>query len=325
MSAKKGKYSKQIFLGKDRDGKEIRKRVYADSQKELNERVIEAKAEWLGFLESIPTVADEAEKWLREGKKVKECSSSVQTMYSNLLGHLEKSDLGQVKLPDTKISDIQTFIEQHAEHPETCKKLKMFLNSVFEWAITQGDCKENPTRKLKLPEKQGVSFSEEQISRFHSTNLNELDKMYALTMYHYGLKPTEALALKKEDFNWTKHTLTITRTISYPKNSPVVKPANKRKITISKEAEYDTKRYIESQQDWVFTSDGKLITKSSNTKRWNRLKAEWQNQYQEELGKPWRFSLAYGINYLNKHTLKVGITTLGTETINDILDLYLQG
>ena len=207
------KYNKQVYLGYDASGRQVRKWFHADSKAELNEKILEYKMELRKVSNpSDVTFADYSEHWFKtyKGNRAKQ----TQDMYANALRKCELLD----PIPIKKItrSLCQEVVNGSWKHPSAAEDLADTLKQVFKTAIADGIILANPADGLSLPRKPQSKFyllTEEDLDKIEKAPLRPADRLLVTILQVFGLRPAEALALQPTDFNLKNKVLHITKAL----------------------------------------------------------------------------------------------------------------
>lgn len=224
------KYHKQISLGIGANGKVIRKHVYANSQRELNDQIIKLKIEYEKYKDPTElTFKQYADQW----NAAYNCKKSVRTQeyYNSGIALLE--DLHFRKLRNITKTDMQTIVNEFADRPRTCQKIVQVASAIFASAIVDGKISFNPALKLtyekyKAPEKRALT--DEEVKAIKEADLDERERMIVDLFYYFGFRPEELRALMKTDFNLDTNEVTINKAITFDGNAPLLKTTKNKKV-----------------------------------------------------------------------------------------------
>jgi len=233
----KKKLSRRITVAHDpKSGKEIRVRVYGNSNAELDRNIYLArrKAEQNTHRSQI-TFFDYANRWVKLYKNHVE--QKTCDMYFEALKKTAALDSIYINLI-TK-DDIQTIINQHFDHPRACQKLGIVLNQIFQAAVEDGFITKNPCKHIILPKyvpaKKRALFDTE-ITAIKNAALDTRQRVWMDMLYYLGLRPEEARGLRKRSFDWKNQHVLINQAIVWKNNRDVVVKSTKnhkiRKIPI---------------------------------------------------------------------------------------------
>ena len=144
------KYRKQIHLGYDASGRQVRKWITADSKTELKKKVEQCREEYRRTPNpSDVTFREYSESWLTIYKKNR--AKQTVEMYRNALKKCTELD----PFPIRKItrSMCQEVINESWIHPSTASNSRLTLKQIFRTAIADGIIASNPAEALTLPKK----------------------------------------------------------------------------------------------------------------------------------------------------------------------------
>lgn len=215
------KICKQIVLGHDAGGKQIRKRVYANSQRELERKILQIRTEYAQVRHpSETTFEDYAEKWF----KVYKSGRAVKTreMYRTCLNKF--GSINPIPIKDVTRTDLQAVINEHKDHPKTCSNMSLTLKQIFKAAIADGITVYNPAEGLALPKytvREMRFITDEEMEIIKKAELNPFDRLYVEVLRKTGMRPSEALALQWADIDQDK--IRVVRSFEYEHNQPKVK------------------------------------------------------------------------------------------------------
>lgn len=289
MTSKK-QYRTTVYCGTV-NGKEITKTVRAPSQRELNKKVANIKAE-LAAGKDVYTNAHFgvwADKWLNEYKKPSGISSGTLTQYQSAINHINRY-FEFVELKKIKLSDFQCVINELAENnPNTNKPMsKASLENIVK--VASAVC-----RYARSNDIAGVPdfFKEISITRNAPVNrrraLTELEQEYiiqsehrakpaAMIMMFSGLRRGELIPLQWSDIDLKNGYISVNKSVVFNNNQPTVKQGGKSvcavrnvpipKVLIDYLIEYKASSRILSTLVCVNAS-GKMHTKTSFRKMWD--------------------------------------------------------
>lgn len=210
------KYRKQISLGFDASGRQIRKWFSADSKTELKEKILRYRME----LEQVEnpseiTFKKFSEHWFEtyKGNRSKQTQDACRT-------HLRKcADLDPFPVKKITKSMCQKVINSVWEHPHTAKGVSDVLRQIFRTAIEDGIIAKNPAEHLARPKIPAAKFhllTDEELDAVSRADLNDQDRLFVMIMQVFGLRPGEALALMQKDFDFRSGGLHITKALELP-------------------------------------------------------------------------------------------------------------
>ena len=207
------KYKKQVYLGFDREGKQIRKWVYGETKAELERNVFRLKVE----KEKVPNMSSITfEKFSETWLTVYKCTRSKQTvaMYKNALKHC--AELDPVPIRKITRSMCQEIIVGCWAHPRTAKIVSGALRQIFRAAAADGLIAVNPAEALSLPKPKEKHFhllTDEELEAVERADLSDQDRLFVTILRTFGLRPADALALQPTDFDFKRGMLRITKAV----------------------------------------------------------------------------------------------------------------
>ena len=240
--AKKKEYSTTVYTGTV-NGVKQRKKVTAQSQRELNKKVNALKNE-IQKGKDVYTAAyfgDWADKWYREKKLTSNISDSALTVIHGTIAHLNRY-FEHEQLKNINLSMFQNMINELAENnPNTnkpmsndlLKKIKSNAQSIFEYAAANNIAYVPMFfNAVTIPKK---SVAEQQSKR---RALTELEQSYiidtphraqlpAMIMLFSGLRRGECLALEWSDINLKQGYIDVNKSIEFGKNQGTIKKGGK--------------------------------------------------------------------------------------------------
>ena len=210
------KYRKQIYLGFDAQGKQIRKWISADSKTELKKKIEQYKFEMAKVENpSEITFAKYAEHWFKTYK-----SNLARQTQDTCRSHLRKcAELDPYPIRKITKSMCQRIVNEHWEHPHAAKGVADVLRQIFRSAVADGIMASNPAEALKRPKLKKASFhllTEEELDAIEKADLNDSDRLLVTILQVFGLRPAEALALMPKDFDFRNGVLHITKALELP-------------------------------------------------------------------------------------------------------------
>ncbi len=276
IKRKDGRWECRIVVGRDENGKLIRKNALAKTQKELMEKLKALKEKYEGVVVSDSnnyTVAEWLNKWLDEYKKPF-IRLHTYDAYREAI-KIIKREIGEIRLSKLKTADIQKMYNHLREDgrqtnreergtgisPNYIKKIHVILHGALEYALNDGLIQSNPSSTTQLPKvekKNKKVLLEEEVERF----IEEIDKMpYWRDLFYLelmtGLRRGEICGLMWSDLDEKNSTLHIQRSISYRKRELLIgepkTEEGKRTIILPDSAvEMLLERQKEAVGKWIF-------------------------------------------------------------------------
>jgi integrase len=220
----KGGWRVTLTLGRDDDGKLIRKQFYGKTKQEAIDKADEYKHNYK--VGAIPqdekiTVQQWVKIWIFE-YKVNELKKSSLARYEGIYrNYIKDTALGRIKLKDLKPANIQSFynslIREKNKTPDTIKSLNKVLKAAFAQAFVETYILSNPCNHIKLPKiepKEEVEvFTVEEQRQFIKATEGHRHRALFLLDLATGLRIGELTGLRWSDIDFDKMQLTVNQTI----------------------------------------------------------------------------------------------------------------
>lgn len=234
-----GLYEVKVTLGRDFDGKLIRKSFYssvskADAKAKAEQYKIEqAVCRATGELPvpSAMTFETWANKWLDTYKKGVVKDHTYHFTYKSNVDKYLIPYFGKAHLMDIQQIDIQKYfnnVRSDSGEPlakSTLDKHKLILKSMFDAAIDNDLCYKNPVKNIKFQlvsdkaEKKVWTKEQAEIAEKYARHCWRLD----IVMYlNTGLRRSELLGLRWEDIDFEENTLHVQRAVVQTKGKIVI-------------------------------------------------------------------------------------------------------
>lgn len=170
-----------------------------------------------------------ADKWLQVYKKGDVKSNSYAFTYKNSVNNHLKPYFKDKNLNDIKASDIKAFfLEKQKTHAyDSCRKMLMCLNGIFETAIDEDLCIKNPARNIKLvrEDPNARSISKEAMNQKRVYSKQQLDLLIEFAKTHRfgidflmlactGIRRGELLAITDKDVDTKNDILHIRHAVA---------------------------------------------------------------------------------------------------------------
>ena len=281
---KKPRIEKKITLGRDRDGKLVRRSIYAKTTAELEKKIFAARQQYLS--ENAAPSDDMAfgafaRQWLRTEKQ--HAAINTRAMYSNVIEKHLIPDLGDLYFSEISQADLQGVINYNFEKPETCNKIKLTLRQLYAAAVDlEMDIRRGVNiKKLILPKREKNEkrpLTEPEKLALFSADLDERERVFVLILYYCGLRREECLALDCSRIDFKEKLLHVRQALVFDENAPKIeRPKNIysiRSVPIPAAFLPVLKAYTKDKSGLLFTmSDGSPLTKSSFRRMWDRIKS----------------------------------------------------
>lgn len=215
------KYSRQISLGYNAEGKRIRKWIHADSQQELKRKERELLLDADKELQSNTRFGEYAQQWVETYKNNK--SVATQELYAYTLRKL--SPLNNKRLKDITRTDVQKIVNTFADRPNSALMIAMTASQILDSAAAD-NLIQPKYMKIDLPkrskrEKRALTASEKEAVK--KAELTPTERLFVDIELYLGLRPEETRALQPRDFDLKKKTVTISRASALHGSGAVIK------------------------------------------------------------------------------------------------------
>ncbi len=345
---KDGRYYALVGTGEyDTNGRPIRIPMYADTSKELEEKVDALKAQIKSgkyTLKSKDNFENYATSFVNLYKSKKEYNT--RRMYESVLNTYLIPALGSKLLPDIRRSHIQSLINDNAEHPRTCEQIKIVLKQILNSAVEDHYISESPWKKIDVPKytppKRRILTQIEE----HALNtavLPPMEHLLVMLFFGCGIRLEENLALQVDDIDLNTYELIIRHTIVFDHNQPVLKPIPKspsgfRRIPIPDFLADEVRFYVLrikkecGTSAHLFTYNGKPFSKSHFYDVWDEIIKQLNAAVATDeepapivglTSRVFRYNYAT-ILYYSGITLKKAVELMGHSDEKMILKVYAQ-
>lgn len=240
--AKKYKYSTSVHLGYKEDGKQVTKRVYADTKSELNRKVYELKSTVFVGKDLVTSAlfGDWSRKWYYEQKLPQNLEKGSLVVIEGTIKHLNRY-FENVSIRDITLSDFQTMINDYAKNnPNTnkpmsndlLKKIKSNAQAIFEYAEANNIANVPrffrsvmiPKDKTSKKEKRRALTETEQ---HYIIDTEHRRKLPAMIMLFSGLRLGECLALEWSDIDLVENRIYVSKSLQFGNNQGTIKQGGK--------------------------------------------------------------------------------------------------
>lgn len=232
--AKKVNYSKNgqdyfrvtASVGRDINGKLIRKEFYGKNKKDAEEK----RDEYINNIKNGLNLnfdkvyfGDLMHTWLFEVTKVKVKPSSFERYESIFRNYVQGSILYNIKINNIKQLEIQRYyndLYKNGKSSNTIKFLNKLLKSFFSYAVEEGYIMKNPCNsKLIIPgfenniKREVEIFNEDEINVLKKALQGHRLKCLILLALGTGLRQGELLALTWDDIDFNNREIKVEKTI----------------------------------------------------------------------------------------------------------------
>ncbi len=269
----------------EKSSKDLERKVAA-FQEEVQQRKVVRKTD-LTFLEYART-------WMAVYKDQKE--ANTKAMYENII---EKHfiALETVKLSDIERIHLQLLLNNASGKARTQQQIFLTFKQVLRSAVVDHLFPANiaediflHTDSIKYTPKEKRPLTPREREAIFKADLQEQDKIFVYLLYGCGLRRGEALALTVFDIKG--HELTVSKSHEFTQNTPAAKcPKSSngyRTVPIPDKIYLAVSAYVAkrkaSGKTYLFTMrNGKLVTKSSYRKMWERIIRQMQEVCSDQI------------------------------------------
>ncbi len=195
----------------------------------------------------------------------------TQEMYQYAINNYLHPALGQKRIKDIKPMDIQMLLNA-IPGKSTAHIIKITANQIFRTAIANGYCLKNPCADAKLnpsnAPKRAV-LSEIQRNILLEAIKGKQTFPFILTMLCTGMRMGEAIALQRDDVDFERHLIHITKAVEFKAVMPIEKgpktKAGNRYVPIPDDLLVELQKHLASHQSkYVFPGPrGTMFSKTS--------------------------------------------------------------
>lgn len=336
-----GRYLKQVLIGQRENGRPRYKNIYGTSKADVEQRAALFKAEFekgVAVLDDNLTFYTWADKWLKTYKS--NVQYNTYKMYENIIKTHLKPALGSYKIKNIKKHHLQETINNLIAQNKysTARQARLTLKQIFEQAVQNEYVYKNPAAGIALPKQpktQKRALTQQEINLFTAAELEPKEKTFVFLILYCGLRRGEALALKASDIDFENRKISINKSLIFKENNSEIKNIPKSEAGIRVlpivddlyDALYD---FANDKTDYIFTMEnGKIMSKSSFRKFWNRIMAKANEAAQKEKMQlnpditPHIFRHTFATNlYYAEIDIKTAQYLLGHSSIKMTMDIY---
>ena len=325
-----GRYQLSVMVGYRDNGKPKRKIVYGKTQKEVNEKANELRAQAnMGIkIDSNITVSEWASTWLKTYKGGVEYNT--WKMYDITIRNMIDPYLGDIKLKELKTAHMQKVVNDNAQKLRSLEIFKITMHQILEQAILNDLTVKNPTKGLKLPTKNKAAskraLTNEEMQKIKKAELDARTRCFVFLLLYTGIRRGEALALTKNDVDFDSGIISINKNLIMKGNVSEIKDSPKtasgfRTIPILEPLKEILEQHINSiETDLLFTTQkGETITQTSYRRMWQKFEKAIGTK--EITAHIFRHNFAT-ILYNAGVDMKSAQQILGHSNINVTLDIY---
>ncbi len=338
-----GRYSIQVYLGKDENGKRIIKTVYGKTQKEVNQKANELRAS-LGKGIDITKDKDTFEEWAKlflASQKSKLSEAEVNVKKARI--EYFYSYIGNIPLKSIKVYQIENALDELSkENPVTGKpsaqntvsRYRQCASQVFKFAIKNRAIDFNPALFAEMPKnnikKERRALTEAERNNIINLKTGHRAKRAAMIAMLAGLRRGEITALTWNDIDFENKTITVNKSYDFrAKELKLPKTAAGIRVVPMPESLSEFLKTENKTSIYVCTSQkNKMLTENA----WNKMLESFLVELECEYGSSGRkkhnepTKLILTIEPFGWHDLRHTYATLLFEAGVDVLTAqYLLG
>lgn len=216
--------SKQIVIGYKPNGKKDIKTLYGKNDDEIDEQLYEIKHQIKKgiYVSEKITLEEWSLEWLELYKKPKE--RNTYNMYKSMVVTHINPALGRYNLLDLKTHHLQKLVNSFLERGEqrAAEICKITLTQIFKQAMFNDYVFKNVASAIELPTKKKTkkrALTESEKAFVLNANYSDIEKAYLYLLYYTGMRRGEALAVSRNDFDFTNNVINVRRNIVYKGNT----------------------------------------------------------------------------------------------------------
>jgi integrase len=213
----------RVTVGRDINGKLIKKCVYGKTEAEVSQAIIKIQSEVNDnnfFEPSKMTLKQWLKQWFEvyKGNNIKE---QTKELYEIIIRTIINPNIGDTQLRNLKPLHIQAFINKLYDFGEgystsTIQKVKNILNPAFKMAIVNKLISSNPCEGLQMPkqtQKEVVAFTRDEQSKFEESAKNHPFYEAFIFALDTGVRCGELLALHWNDIDLKNGIVKVSKTL----------------------------------------------------------------------------------------------------------------
>jgi integrase len=220
-------YRVTATVGRDSNGKPIRKEFYGSGKKEAEakrDEYLNGIKNGLNINYKNATFGELMHSWLFEITRIKVKASSFERYEGIYRNYIVNSDIYGMKLSDLKTLQIQRYYNELYENGKSSsiiENLNKLIRTFFTYAVNEGYVLRNPCTGGKViipkedtPEDAEIEiYTDEEIDLLKKALEGHGLKYLILTALGTGLRQGELLALKWDDIDFDKNQVKVTKTL----------------------------------------------------------------------------------------------------------------
>lgn len=264
------------------DGSKHRVKIYSKkSSKDLEDKVNSFKlsvSDKQNTRFCSMTFGEYADHWLTNAKGTRE--KNTIAMYRNVIDvHL--AAVAFLPLTQFQHSHFLQIINAASDKPRTCEQIYITVKQILRMAVqdrilTQNDF-ELIVTNISLPkkikrEKRALTLLERYAIK--TADFSDKEKLFVAILYSCGLRREEILALRRADFDFKTHEISIDKVIIFDGNNPEIKPTTKsergfRRVPFPAMDQYADQ--ITQEEGFLFGRGDKPLTHSGYCVMWSSI------------------------------------------------------
>lgn len=196
-------------------------KTYEELIRKISKFVQEGEIERRKLVETSPKFGEYIRKWIENYKKPNLKPSSFQSLTAALRPALEAFENKKLRLiTSDEIQELLVGMKAKRMR-DMCK---IYLNEAFQKAVDKGELKRNPCaaveiKKHRSEHKNALTVDEQEL--FCAAVAGTEYELLCLFLLATGLRIGEALALLRSDFDFEKHTVTVSKNVVYIKGERI--------------------------------------------------------------------------------------------------------
>ena len=231
------KEQRRVIISYAVDGSPVYRLIKANSQDEMNVKVVKAFIESGRINELLPApyhipahinvlLKDYASEWLQRKRRIKK---TTQIIYKTYLKDYIIPSLGRKKVADITPADVQAMLDKYRKlSRKTLTQTKSILSQIMKYAVSDEIIKRNPCSNvdIEIPSdrvsvRQALPAEEYRDIISQLGNLFPDGRRYLALCLFTAMRKGEVLALRWEDID--DEVIHVKRNITYPhQNAPVI-------------------------------------------------------------------------------------------------------
>ena len=282
----------RVQISQNDDGSPVYRQIRADSQNDLNDRVVQAYVDSGRIWEFLSghhdksvihsmTLAEYVDKWMTIYKANKLKPSTLATYRKHLRAHVLPA-FGDRELSSITSEDIQLFLNERSHlAKKTLSCIRHFMGEIFKDAKEDGLIEKDPTasRRITIPSEKSYDRTALPLDQFREIiasldSLSITDRRMLVLMMFTGMRRGEVLGLRWDDIDVETGLIHVRRNVTHAGgNKPVIGTPKTAKGTrdIPLDA-YVLEQFQPLQQDGFIIGGESPITMTMFNNTWRRIK-----------------------------------------------------